>query len=156
MKSRAVARRRESAAVQLARSVHVNLLVLANRSADQMDEICRGFDLTHAQYVALWVLCLTDDPDAGLPVGAVADGLLNRAADATRLIDRLERAGLVERLPNPRDRRGVLVRATAKGKDRFDEATSRLQAFHRDQWANLDRTEVEELDRLLRKALWQK
>ena len=76
-----------------------------------MEEICREAGLTHPQYVALWTLCLTDDPDAGLPIGAVADGLLNRASDTTRLIDRLERAGLVERLPNPDDRRGVLVRA---------------------------------------------
>ena len=65
--------------------------------------------------MALWVLCLADDPDAGLPIGAVADGLLNRASDTTRLIDRLERAGLAERFPNPADRRGVLVRATRAG-----------------------------------------
>ena len=146
--------RREPKAVQLSRNVHVNVLLLANRSIDELDEICRAFDLTHAQYVALWVLCLADDPDAGLPVGAVADGLLNRASDTTRLIDRLERSGLAERLPNPNDRRGVLVRATAAGRRRFAEVTPRLQAFHRGQWSNLDPAEVDELDRLLRKALW--
>lgn len=148
------ASRREPPAVTRARAVHVNLLLLANRTIDRLDEICRAFDLTHAQYVALWVLCLADDPDAGMPVGAVADGLLNRASDATRLIDRLERAGLAERLPNPNDRRGVLVRATPAGLERFDEVTVELQAFHRTQWSHLERAEVEELDRLLAKALW--
>ncbi|QXC59664.1 MarR family transcriptional regulator [Aquihabitans sp. G128] len=154
MKHAPAVARKESKAVRLGRDVHVNVLLLANRSTEQLDEICRGFDLTHAQYVALWVLCLAEDPEAGLPVGAVADGLLNRASDATRLIDRLEKAGLAERLPNPSDRRGVLVRATAAGIERFDEVTQELQAFHRRQWSNLDATEVGELDRLLKKALW--
>lgn len=148
------ARPREPKALARARSVHLNVLLLANRTTEQVDEICREFDLTHAQYIALWVLCLAEDPGAGLPVGAVADGLLNRASDTTRLIDRLARAGLAERLPNPEDRRGVLVRATPAGTARFEAATTRLQAFHRTQWANLGASEVEELDRLLRKALW--
>ncbi len=147
-------RRGESKAVRLARSVHVNVLLLANRSVDELEEICRSFDLTHAQYVALWVLCLAAEADVGIPVGEVADGLLNRAADATRLIDRLERAGLAERLRNPNDRRGVLVRATSAGVSLFDEVTARLQTFHRQQWANLDAEEIAEFDRLLAKALW--
>lgn len=146
--------RREPRAVRLARSVHLNTLLLANRNLDEMDVICREFDLTHAQYIALWVLCLADDPDAGLPVGAVADGLLNRAADTTRLIDRLVRAGLTERLPNPADRRGVLVRATTLGMQRFEAVTARLQEYHSGQWSNLEPAEIDELNRLLIKALW--
>src|SRR3954452_21469676 len=119
---------REPRAVRLGRSVHLNLLLLANRSLEQMEEICREAGLTHAQYIALFTLCLTDDPDAGLPIGAVADGLLNRASDTTRLIDRMERAGLVERLRNPEDRRGVLVRPTKAGKAAFAEITPKAQA----------------------------
>jgi DNA-binding MarR family transcriptional regulator len=61
------------------------------------------------------VLCLTDDPAAGVPLGATADGLLNRASDTTRLVDRVVQARLVERMPNASDRRGVLVRATPAG-----------------------------------------
>ncbi|MGZ4717761.1 MAG: MarR family winged helix-turn-helix transcriptional regulator [Acidimicrobiales bacterium] len=145
---------REPRAVTLGRNVHLNVMLLANRGYDQVDEICREAGITHAQYVALWVLCLAEDPDAGLPIGAVADGLLNRASDTTRLIDRLERAGLAERFPNPDDRRGVLVRATPKGRHVFAELTPAMQAFHRRQWANLTAAETAELDRLLLKALW--
>jgi DNA-binding MarR family transcriptional regulator len=104
--------------------------------------------------VALWTLCLADDADLGIPVSAVSDGLLNRASDTTRLLDRLEKAGLVERLPNPADRRGVLVRATPAGRKRFEAVTPKLQAFHATQWANLTHAEVEGLHRLLAKALW--
>jgi DNA-binding MarR family transcriptional regulator len=146
--------RREPKAVRVAREVHVNVLLLAHRSLDQLEEICRSEGLTHSQYVALWTLCLADDPESGIPVSAVSDGLLNRASDATRLIDRLERAGLAERLRNPADRRGVLVRATPEGHRRFAVVTPKLQAFHASQWSNLTMNEVEQLHHLLTKALW--
>ena len=145
---------REPRAVRLGRSVHLNVLLLANRSLEQLEEICREAGLTHPQYVALWTLCLADDPDAGLPIGAVADGLLNRASDTTRLIDRLERAGLAERLPNPADRRGVLVRATEEGKAAFAAVTPKS----RSSTAASGRTSPPDRDPrarpLLAKALW--
>ena len=145
---------REPRAVQVARDVHINVLLLANRSLEQLEEICRTEGVTHSQYVALWTLCLADDPDAGIPLGSVADGLLNRASDTTRLIDRLERAGLAERLPNPTDRRGVLVRATEDGRRRFAALTPQIQEFHATQWSKLTAREVEELRKLVGKALW--
>jgi DNA-binding MarR family transcriptional regulator len=145
---------REPRAVRVARDVHINVLLLANRNLDALEEICQAGGITHQQYVALWTLCLADDPEAGVPVGAVADGLLNRASDTTRLIDRLEKAGLAERLPNPTDRRSVLVRATAEGQRVFATVTPRLQEFHRHQWSRLSAAEVEALHDLLAKALW--
>jgi DNA-binding MarR family transcriptional regulator len=144
----------EPKAVRRSRDIHVNVILLANRALDQMEAICQTEDLTHAQYVALWTLCLADEAETGIPVSAVSDGLLNRAADTTRLIDRLEKAGLVERLPNPDDRRGVLVRATPAGHRRFASVTPKLQDFHAKQWAMLDADETESLRELLAKALW--
>ena len=122
---------REPRDVELARYAHLNVLLLANRSTEQMDEICRQHGLSHSQYTALWVLCLAEGGEDGLPMGALADGLLNRAADTTRLVDRLAAAGLAERLANPSDRRGVLVRATKKGQRVFAAVTPQLQEFHR-------------------------
>ena len=132
-----VHRLREPRQVQLAREAHVNVLVAANRFSDEMERRCRVDGISHAQYVALWVLCLSDEADAGLPMRALADGLLNRAADTTRLVDRLVDAGLAERFPSPDDRRLVLVRATAAGRDVFARVTRRVREFHRAQWAGL-------------------
>lgn len=144
----------ESKAVRRAREVHVNILLLAHRTLDQVEEICQTEGTTHSQYTALWTLCLAEAADEGIPASAVTDGLLNRASDTSRLIDRLERAGLAERLPNPTDRRGILVRATAEGRKRFQAITPKLQAFHATQWSNLTAAETASFGKLMGKALW--
>ncbi len=145
---------REPKAIRVGREVHVNVLLLANRSYQGLDTICQRAGITHQQYVALWALCLADDPAAGIPTGAVADGLLNRASDATRLVDRMVRAGLAERIPNELDRRSVLVRATDEGHRVFSQVTPDLQQFHRQEWSNLTPAEIDALNALLGRALW--
>jgi DNA-binding MarR family transcriptional regulator len=144
----------EPRADRLAREAHLNVLIAANRFNEEIDRRCRDAGISHAQYVALFVLCLVDDPEAGVPMGAVSDGLFNRASDTTRLVDRLEKSGLAERLRNPADRRGVLVRATAKGNETFARLTPELKQYHRSQWSSLTLDELGELNRLLAKALW--
>jgi DNA-binding MarR family transcriptional regulator len=145
---------REPREVVVGRGVHLNVLLLADRNLAALEQICASGGITHQQYVALWTLCLADDPEIGVPMGAVADGLLNRASDTTRLVDRLERAGVAERRPNPADRRSVLVRATPAGHRVFTVVTPQLQDFHRHQWENLSGDEIDTLNHLLAKALW--
>jgi DNA-binding MarR family transcriptional regulator len=145
---------REPRALAAAREAHLNVLLLADRNLETLEEICRTDGITHQQYVALWALCLADEPDVGIPIGSVADGLLNRASDITRLIDRLERSALAERLANPDDRRSVLVRATPEGQRVFAAVTPKLKAFHQRQWSNLAADEIHTLNHLLAKALW--
>jgi DNA-binding MarR family transcriptional regulator len=140
---------RETPRDRLTRDAHVSVIVAGNRFVDGMERICRDEGLSQSQYVALWVLCLTDDPAAGLPMGAIADGLLNRASDTTRLVDRLVQAGLVERMPNPTDRRGVLVRATPAGRKVFERLAPRVREYHHAQWADLTNDELEALIRVL-------
>jgi DNA-binding MarR family transcriptional regulator len=147
--------RRKRTRLRLAREAHVNVLVAANRFREEVDRLCREESISHPQYVALWVLCLTDGADEGLPMGEIADGLFNRASDTTRLVDRLVRSGLAERRPSAEDRRVVLVRATARGRALFGRLTPKVEAYHRRQWAALDDTELEQVHRLLAKALWE-
>src|ERR1700742_4299639 len=92
---------RETRRDRLTRDAHVSVIVASNRFTDGMERICREERISQSQDGALWVLCLTDAPRAGLPMGTIADGLLNRASDSTRLVARLVKGGLVERMPNP-------------------------------------------------------
>lgn len=137
-----------------ARSAHLNVKIAAQRFDEHVERICQRLGISQAQYGVLWVLCLSPNAKNGMPVGEVADGLITRASDATRLIDRLETSGLVERLRHPQDRRSVLVRATTQGKRIFRAVSPAINQFHSEAWSHLTDRELATLDQLLIKALW--
>ena len=68
----------------------------------------------------------------------------------TNRVDRLEGRRLVERMPDPADRRGVRVRLTPLGKERVDAALADLLARERDLLASLTARQQEALSGLLR------
>lgn len=69
--------------------------------------------LTSNQYNVLRIL--RGSHPARLACGSIAERMIDRDPDITRLIDRLEKRGLVERLRSEEDRRVVEVGITAKG-----------------------------------------
>lgn len=140
---------KEPRATRVGRDVHINLLVLASQAIDQIEDVCATEGITHSQYAALWTLCLSENTATGIPIGEIADGLLTRAADVTRLVDRLEQSGLVKRVPNPTDRRSVLVCVTPEGRERFERLSPKVQDFHRRQWNFLTADELAAFDALL-------
>lgn len=71
----------------------------------------------------------------------------------TNRIDQLEKAGLVERLDNPDDRRGVIIALTAEGLERVDEAATAHVANQHRVLSELSPEEKANLDALLRKYL---
>jgi DNA-binding MarR family transcriptional regulator len=71
----------------------------------------------------------------------------------TNRVDRLETRGLVQRLPDPADRRGVQVRLTPGGKDRVDAALADLLHRERDLLSGLSRADQDELSTLLRRLV---
>ncbi len=75
------------------------------------------------------------------------------SAGTTKRLDRLVEAGLAERRPDPADRRGVLVRLTARGKLSVDRALEAHLETEKALLAALPRREQRTLDDLLRKLL---
>ncbi len=138
---------------RLGRDAFITTFIAGNRFTEDIEQCCRAEGISHALYAALWVLCLADTPD-GLPMGALADGLLTRAADTTRLVDRLVRQRLATRKSSEADRRVVLVSATSRGRQLFERLTADIKALHRQQWDALTTDELREVTRLLNKALW--
>jgi len=84
--------------------------------------------------------------------GEVHREMVVRAADVTRLIDRLEKRGLVERLPEASDGRVVLVRITGEGERVVERLDGVLPGVHRGQMRGMSAAEKKELNRLLVKA----
>ena len=66
-----------------------------------------------------------------LSPGRLLHETLVTSGTMTNRVDRLAGRGLVDRLPDPGDRRGVLVRLTAEGKSTVDAAFEELLAHER-------------------------
>ena len=62
----------------------------------------------------------------GINPGILLDALLISSGGLTRRLDRLEAAGLIERHPDPEDRRATLLRLTKEGASRIDQAIPSL------------------------------
>jgi DNA-binding MarR family transcriptional regulator len=68
------------------------------------------------------LLRLRREPEGRLRMTQVADAIVHSTGGTTRLIDRLEQAGLVERHLCPSDRRAIHVAITTLGNQRLDDA----------------------------------
>ena len=85
---------------------------------DQELERDHGLPLTSYEVLML----LSDAPGGSLRMGDLASALLLSRSGLTRLVDRLERDGLVRRVPCPEDARGLLATITQKGEARLAKA----------------------------------
>ncbi|MFI0937933.1 MarR family winged helix-turn-helix transcriptional regulator [Streptomyces sp. NPDC021020] len=85
-----------------------------------------------------------------LSPGQLLTQTLVTSGTMTNRIDRLAEKRLVERLPDPSDRRGVLVRLTPAGQDRADRALAGLLAQERTILGELTQAQRAELASLLR------
>ena len=92
------------------------------------------------------------DARGPVPTLALADRLVSRAPDITRLLDKLEQRGLIGRSRKPGDRRSVLVGITAGGLALLDEIAGPLRDCHARQLGHLTPGELRMLTELLRKA----
>jgi DNA-binding MarR family transcriptional regulator len=92
----------------------------------ELDTLLRPFGLTFARYEALVLLSFSRA--GALPMRLMGERLMVHPTSVTNTIDRLERARLVRRRPNPHDRRGTLAEITQSGREVVGEATKVLMA----------------------------
>lgn len=139
---------------ELYRDAYLMTTIAADQNRTELEQVCRKFHLSIAQYPVLWVLCLSDAKE-GVPMSEIADGLVTRAADTTRLVDRLVEGGFVTRRQSSEDRRKVLVQITVRGRKVFEEVTAEIKSVHREQFSALSYQEVKTLIALLNKLVWR-
>jgi DNA-binding MarR family transcriptional regulator len=113
------------------------------------DELFVNFELTAQQYNLLRLLHAPQKP---VPTLWLAERLISRAPDITRMLDKLEQRGLVTRTRSTKDRREVLVGITAAGLKLLDRIAEPLNACHERQLGHLSAADLNALIGLLKAA----
>jgi DNA-binding MarR family transcriptional regulator len=124
----------------------LNLLVTADYLREQMDRACAEVAITPAQYNVLRIL--RGVHPEGHPRCDIARRMIERAPDVTRLVDRLEKRGLVERDRSAADRRLSLTRITPAGLDLLARLAPRLAALETHLAERLSLRDRRELSRI--------
>ncbi len=117
----------------------------------RMREVLQPYELSPHQARGLGVI--RSAGGEGLRLGVLAERLRVAPRSVTELVDALVAKGLVERVPDPADRRAVVVRVTGAGAELSELVHAERSAQLRAWAANLEADDREQLVRLLRQLL---
>ncbi len=116
------------------------------------EESIDGLDLLYSDFTVLATL-EKEDAHAGLPVSRLAQLVLRPMGSITHILDRLAKADLVERIPDPRDRRMVLIAITDEGRRVARQGSHVYEGIQRRILADMAPAELETVDRGVRRLL---
>lgn len=111
------------------------------------NDVLKAYGLTHTQYNVLRIL--RGAGRRGLCGRDVAERLVSHVPDVSRLLDRMEEAGVIVRARDPDDRRHVTARITPTGRKLLVDATPELERLGRARTARLSPADVAGLIRVL-------
>jgi DNA-binding MarR family transcriptional regulator len=111
--------------------------------------VLKAEKLSTTQYNVLRIL---RGSSQGLTCGEIASRMITRDPDITRLLDRMEKRGLILRARENRDRRTVLARITTEGLKLADRLDEPVQKIHRKQLGHLGKERLRRLRELLAAA----
>jgi DNA-binding MarR family transcriptional regulator len=131
----------------LAEEAHLNLSRTEALLQEGIDRVLKPHGVSATQYNVLRIL--RGAGAKGLCRHEIRDRLLTRMPDVTRLLDRLEEAGLVSRERGAVDRRLVTTRLTARGLELVDALDGPVADEHERQLGHLDEKQLRTLVRLL-------
>src|SRR3954467_3816516 len=122
---------------------HLNIERTAAVLGHAFAEGLKPYGITSTQYNVLRIL--RGAGAEGLCRGEVRDRLVAQVPDVTRLLDRLEAAGLVERERGTEARRFVTTRITARGLELLEALDAPVKEIHRRSLGHLERDELSTL-----------
>jgi DNA-binding MarR family transcriptional regulator len=128
----------------------LNLFRTATLLQADFERLFKQCGISEPQYNVLRIL--RGAGSGGLPSTEIADRMITRVPDITRLVDRLEGAAMVERCRTPEDRRVVIVKIRPKGLEVLAGLDEPIRQLHLRQLGHLSRADLAELNRLLVKA----
>src|SRR5437016_8696680 len=124
------------------------IIGLSRRIRRSLEQTLTEFDLTHGEYKVLGYLRHGD-----LSPGELAAKAELSSGAMTNRIDQLEHAGLVERRPDPADRRGLQVTMTDKGRETWVASFAAQAEKEKEIAATFGADEKVELNALLRRLM---
>jgi DNA-binding MarR family transcriptional regulator len=128
----------------------LSILRTASVLSGDFEHIFKSRGLTEAMYNALRIL--RGSGERGAMCQELGAHLVSRVPDVTRLVDRLEKKGLAQRIRATHDRRVIYVRISKKGLEALEALDEPVRELHRSQLSHLSAKELLTLAELLAKA----
>ena len=135
---------------ELSRDAYLAIARVQDRMNGDLQGLFKSSGLTTTQFNVLRILIGAKRP---IPCQTVGERLIQRVPDVTRLLDRMEKEGLIERSRSEEDRRVVLVSVTPDGRKRCRRLAAPTLELHSQQMKPLSSTELNQLEALLLKLL---
>jgi DNA-binding MarR family transcriptional regulator len=135
-----------------AKAVTARLVRAAAAASARFGEVFEPLGIRDGEYSALAAIRRSGAPYELAP-SQLIDQLVVTSGGLSLMLDRLERKGMVQRRPNPDDRRSVLVGLTTRGLETIDEAMSQHATVEHELVDGLTDRECQQLARLLAKFL---
>ncbi|HXG72092.1 MAG TPA: MarR family transcriptional regulator [Gemmatimonadaceae bacterium] len=125
----------------------LNILRTSNLLTDTFERVIKPHGITGSQYNVLRIL--RGAAPGGLCRNDIRERLLNRMPDVTRLLDRMEQAGLVSRSRDGDDRRIVTTKITRAGMRIVNVLDEPVAKQHQQQLGHMSDEQLRTLVRLL-------
>jgi MarR family transcriptional regulator, organic hydroperoxide resistance regulator len=120
----------------------LSLVRTAELLSQRAGDLLKPFDISPAQYNVLRILRGAKE---ALACGQIAERMVSRDPDITRLLDRMEGRGLVSRARDEQDRRVVKTQINATGLRLLEEIAPLITAHHRRQFAGFGEKKLRQL-----------
>src|SRR5271168_1834090 len=146
MKDRVQSRAQRRRAACPEEDAFLDLLRTCDLLSRRPAQVLKTEDLSATQYNVLRILRGTPE---GLPCGEIASRMITRDPDITRLLDRMEKRGLISRCRETKDRRMVMTRITPEGLKRLARLDEPVEEAHRRQLGHLGAEQLRTLAQLL-------
>jgi DNA-binding MarR family transcriptional regulator len=121
------------------------------RTADQLQlsvaEMLKSHGLSPTQFNALRIL--RGAGDAGLACSEIGERMINHDPDITRLLDRLEKRGLIQRSRGQKDRRVIIGNITGAGLEILQTLDRPLEELHRQLMSQVGEPKLKSLLKVL-------
>ena len=133
--------------VSLENRIFIALLQSADALTQEAEQLLKAAGLTGAQYNVLRIL-RGAEPE-GLPCRGISDRMISHDPDMTRLLDRMEKRGLIIRARQTDDRRVVKTRITPQALSLLKTLDRPIRELHKRQFRHMSAARLKILSDLL-------